>query len=285
MAYNRVVNLKAGTVDQALMVSGLDVSFKVERSRAFASNSAQIEIFNPSETTINDILKEGNSVVLEAGYEDEGVGVIFIGQITTSVPSNNGVDTIVKIEAQSLQGSDTPLSSLVVSLSYKPDTTLNKPLEEIATAMGLATYGLDLVSDLKLTNGYVFTGLAKNALKYCREIIEKDGLILYVDNDIMYVVAEANNSDVKSAYMTPDSGLLEAAPLKSTKKKGAKDEKKLANKITFTSILNPQVGPNSVIEVDNYRNVFGLYVVDKCTFTGSNFGSSPFTIQGEGIGV
>ena len=102
MAYNRVVNLKAGTVDQALMVSGLDVSFKVERSRAFASNSAQIEIFNPSETTINDILKEGNSVVLEAGYEDEGVGVIFIGQITTSVPSNNGVDTIVKIEAQSL---------------------------------------------------------------------------------------------------------------------------------------------------------------------------------------
>jgi hypothetical protein len=283
LAYNRVVSLKAGDQLSAYEINDLHFEFEVDRSRDFKSNIAKIKIYNPNETTINNILDVGSSIVLEAGYEDEGTGLIYSGQITTSFPDNNGVDTILQLESNSLQGSKELLASLVVSLSYAPESSVDKPIKEIANIMGLATYGLENISDIIMQNGYVFTGLAKEALRYCKDIIEKEGFIVFIDNDTIIVSSEASPEEVNVTDLRQETGLLNAAPLKSTKNKGKKDEKKLENKITFTSIMNPQIAPNKHIQVDNRRTINGLYVVDKCFFRGSNFGSKPYIVRGEAI--
>lgn len=283
MAYLRKVILTAGDSVDGAIISDLHIKFEVVRDRTFKANNAKIKIYNPAESTINNILKEGNSIVLEAGYEDEGTGVIYIGQITSSIPRYPGTDVIVEIESNSLQGDSEKLQAVTLSLTYAPGNYLKGVLENIAKIMNLAVYGIDEVSKVLLPNGYVFTGTPKAALKYCREILEKDGLIVYIDNNSIIISKEVNPPQVTTVELIPASGLLSASKMKTTKDKGKEDEKKLANKIVFKSILNPNVGPNVFLSVDNLRDIKGLYVVDKCTFTGANFGTAPYTVRGEAI--
>lgn len=283
MAYLHKVILTAGDSVDGAVISDLHIKFEVVRDRTFKANNAKIKIFNPTDTTINNILKEGNSIVLEAGYEDEGTGVIYIGQITSSIPRYTGTDVEVEIESNSLQGDSEKLQSVTISLTYKPGDYIKGVIENISKVMNLAIYGIDEISNLKLPNGYVFTGTPKAALKYCREILEKDGLIVYIDNNSIIISKEVDPPQVTTVALTPESGLLSANKMKSTKDKGKEDEKKLENKVVFKSILNPNIGPNVFLDVDNLRDIKGLYIVDKCTFTGANFGTTPYVVRGEAI--
>jgi len=285
LAYKKKIILKAGDLIEALEISALHLRFEVTRDRQFKSNKAKIRIFNVTKNTTNNILKKGKSIVLEAGYEDEGTGVIYIGQITSAVPGYNGYDTYVDIESNSLQSSSIDLKSVTVSLAYGPNTGISGPIQEIANVMGLALYGIENVTGITLKNGYVFTGTPKQALRYCKEIVEKEGLIIFIDNDSLIISSEANPQEVTTTDLRPETGLLTASELVSTKNKGKKEEKKLSRKIVFKSILNPQIIPNKFVNVDNKRDINGLYVVDKCTFTGANYGTTPYVVRGEAIGV
>jgi NAD(P)-dependent dehydrogenase (short-subunit alcohol dehydrogenase family) len=90
MAFGRVVQLLVGKFDKGnesggetvLDLSGLDIEFDVTRSVEWYDNGAEITIYNPSPDTLNTIMNEGNSVILKAGYEDQGgAKTIFAGQI------------------------------------------------------------------------------------------------------------------------------------------------------------------------------------------------------------
>lgn len=285
MAFNRKASLKAGDLNQALLISDLHFKFEVNRDRQFKANNATIRVYNPSQSTINNVLQKGKSIVIEAGYEDEGTGVIYIGQITTSTPGREGPDTVLDIVSNSLQGTSEDLASTIISLSYKKETEVISVLKNLATIMNLAPYGLEHASGVALKNGYVFTGAPKSALDYCADIIKKEGLIIFIDNESLIVSPEVDPPEVGVTDLRVETGLLQAKKLNSTKDKGKAEENKLANKITFVSILNQQIGPNRHIQVDNGRDINGLYVVDKCTFTGANFGASQFTVKGEAIGA
>ena len=92
MAFGRVVQLLVGKFEKGNESSGetvLDLSqfemiFDVIRSVEWYDNGAEITIYNPSPDTLNTILNEGNSVILKAGYADEGgAKTIFAGQIAS----------------------------------------------------------------------------------------------------------------------------------------------------------------------------------------------------------
>src|SRR6056297_1359237 len=56
------------------------IDFKINYSKDKDNNSAKIEIFNLSKETIKNIIKD-NQIFLEAGYEDDKTGLIFVGYI------------------------------------------------------------------------------------------------------------------------------------------------------------------------------------------------------------
>ena len=80
MAFGRVVQLLVGKFSKgnesggetSLDLSALDIEFEVTRSVEWFDNGAEITIYNPKPYTLNSIMNEGNSVILKAGYEDEG---------------------------------------------------------------------------------------------------------------------------------------------------------------------------------------------------------------------
>ena len=281
MAFRRVVNLRAGREAEGIDLSELHIDFIVERSIDFSANSAQLKIFNPSFETIDSFLTKGNSIVLEAGYEDEGTGAIYVGQIVSSVSYKDGANRIVDVTAGSIQNANRELEYVTVSLSYARGVTVTTPLRDVANALGLATYGFELANTVRLQNGFTFAGTAKGMLNRLKNILINQDIDLFIDNTTI-VLFKRNTQDSRfsAVNLTPATGLIGSAQLTDNIVVGDKDED-FTQRVLFKSILNPALQPNGTIVIDSER-VSGVFIVEKLTFTGNNYGGD-FTTDGEAV--
>jgi hypothetical protein len=282
VAFNRRVEMKVGTSQTSVVISGLDITFDITRTRKFSNNVAKFKIYGALDDTISKILKKGNSVTFSAGYEDEGTGLIYVGQITQSIPSKNPPEKIVSLECGSIQDPKTELASVTVSLAYKKGTNISRPINEIGTALGLSICGLDNVSGIILANGYNLSGTAKDAMRYVQGILDRNGLGMFIDNSTLKIFEKGFGDKSSAVKLTTATGLLEAPKLTDNAEGDEKVQKQLSKRVLFKSILNYRIVPNGHVDIDN-KSVKGIYIVDKCSYKGDNFGGA-FEVSGEGIG-
>lgn len=281
MAFNRILTVKVGFENSGVLISDLNIDFQIERSIDFSVNTAQLKIYNPSVDTQEKFLKKGASIVVSAGYDDEGSGGIYVGQITESVKYKEGSNRIVDITAGSIQNANRDLAYVTVSLSYKRDTAVVTPLKDIATALGLANYGFEIAKSIKLSNGFSYAGSAKTALARCKDILNANGMDLFIDNTTI-VVFKRNTADTrfKVVYLTPDTGLIGTAKITDSSKAGNIEEE-FPLRVSFKSLLNPQLNPNGVVVIDK-STVTGTFIIEKISFSGNNYGGA-FIAAGEGV--
>lgn len=287
MAFKRIVEMKAGTTQTSVVISGLDISFDISRTRKFSNNIAKFKIYGALDDTISRVLKKGNSITFSAGYEDEGIGLIFIGQITQSIPTKNPPEKIVSLECVSgrsvdTQSNTTDLSSVTFSLAYKKGTNISRPIREIANVLGLSVCGLNNVSNITMANGYNLAGTAKEAMRYIQSILERNGLQLFIDNSTLKISKKGSGSKASAVKLTTKTGLLEAPKLTDNTEGDEKVQEQLTKRVLFRSILNYRIMPDGHVDIDN-NSVKGIFIVDKCNFKGDNFGGA-FEVSGEGIG-
>lgn len=281
MAFSRILTVKVGFESTGILISDLHIDFKIERSIDFSVNSANLKIYNPSVETQEKFLKKGASVIVSAGYEDEGSGVIYVGQITESAAYMNGPDRIVELTAGSIQNANRDLEYVTVSLSYKRNIAVTVPLKDIATALGLVTYGFQIARNVKLANGFTYAGSAKTAFARCKDILNANGMDLFIDNTTI-VVFEKKASDTRFAivYLTPTTGLIGAAKVTDSSKTGNTEEE-FPLRVSFKTLLNPQLNPNGVIVLEE-GSVTGTFILEKVSFAGNNYGGE-FSASGEGV--
>lgn len=281
MAFSRILTVKIGFEGIGTLISDLHIDFKIERSIDFSANSAELKIYNPSGDTQEKFLKKGASIIVSAGYRDEGVGGIYVGQITESVSYKNGADKIVDLTAGSIQNANRNLEYVTVSLSYKRNTSLATPLKDITTALGLATYGFDIAKKVNLPNGFTFAGSAKAALAKCKYILNSYELDLFIDNTTL-VVFKRRTADTrfKVVYLSPETGLIGTAKITDSSKVGNPEEE-FPLRVSFKSLLNPQLNPNGVIVIDK-STITGTFILEKVSFSGNNYGGA-FIATGEGV--
>lgn len=282
MAFNRLVEMKVGTSQTSVIISGLDITFDITRTRKFSNNVAKFKIYGALDDTISRVLKKGNSVTFSAGYEDEGIGLIYAGQITQSIPSKNPPEKIVSLECGSIQNPKTELASVTVSLAYKKGTNISRPINEIGTALGLSVSGLDNVSGIIMANGYNLAGTAKDAMRYIQSILDRNGLGLFIDNSTLKIFKKGSGSKVNAVKLTTSTGLLEAPKLTDNTEGDEKVQEQLTKRVLFRSILNYRIVPDGSVDIDN-NSVKGIFIVDKCNYKGNNFGGA-FEVSGEAIG-
>jgi len=281
MAFNRILTVKIGFENTGILISDLNIDFQIERSIDFSANSVQLKIYNPSVATQEKFLKKGASVTISAGYEDEGIGVIYVGQITESVSYKAGSNRVVDLIAGSIQNANRDLAYITVALSYKRDTAVITPLKDIAAALGLSNYGFEIAKRVKLSNGFSYSGSAKTALARCKDILNANGMDLFIDNTTV-VVFKRNTADTrfKVVYLTPETGLIGSAKLTDSSKAGNPEEE-FPLRMSFKCLLNPQLNPNGVVVLDK-STVIGTFILEKISFSGNNYGGT-FISMGEGV--
>lgn len=320
MAWGRIVSLKIGTdptnPSKAVEVSDLHFDFSINRSIAFAENTAEFKVFNATEDVRNQVLVEGANIVFEAGYDDIGTGTLFMGNITKSVSVKAGSDWITEIQAASTRSAQDPLKTTPVVLSYSPGSTIGEALQDVADLLGIVLTGGEQVSDITMTNGFVHVGSVRMALASYNKVLNSYNYGLFIDNNELVVFARAGSSTYKAIYLDYECGLLSVedkanahdeelkvqaqqerikkavtkkvareteASKKSTAKTVAKAKASIAEierkKITFKSLLHPKARPNGLVTIKTPQ-IDGTFLMEVLRFNGTNY-TEEFYLEGE----
>lgn len=320
MAFGRQVKLFVGNFEKgnkptetALDLSNLDIDFEVTRSIEWYDNEATIKLYNPTADTLNMLMSEGNSVILQAGYEDQEVGNIFVGQIAQVVAKRQNLDIVVNMTCLAARGAFYQLARLHCSINFKKGTTLKECLQELcdyAQIVLRAGFKKELAIGTKW--GFTSTGTFLEVIQDFNEIIFKPltGMRIYIDNNELIIFDSKNNIELEEVILNYETGLLACHEIRDEKLNkvnfgddpayymisgsdmGCPEPKNKPTKqidrikeIEFKSLMNVNLCPNSFVEINSLRNddydgligIKGRFIITDCKYKGSNYGSD-FTV-------
>jgi hypothetical protein len=269
MAFDRVTELKIGIFGEGVLISGLHIEFDITKSNEFEENIGEFIIYNANENTRKYVLKEGNNVVFDAGYKDEGTGTIFIGNITESISKQVGPDWITTIQAATIQTNLTALKNNYISLSFAEDTPVIQPLKKIASAVGLGVYGELNVSGIILQNGFTHAGSTRSALVNLKNILKSKDIGLYADNQeiVLYNLA-TKSGRFSTVLLDYQSGLKNISDITEHDNQG----KNKTKRFEIETILIPKIQPQGLLKVSANDPLDGVYFINKVRTFGNNFG-------------
>lgn len=215
-------------------LSQLRIRFQVTQHNLQSPNVGDITISNLSDQTVKRIKGEGTEVTLEAGYE-ENPGLIFKGQIIQKRSGReNPVDTYLNIIAQ---GGDQAYNHAVVSKTLAAGHTYK---DQVMTAYeALKPFGITLgkiadLGDKKMPRARVMFGMARDIL---RTIAISTGTSWSIQNNELTVTKNNEPKEGGAIVLNSRTGLI-GLPIQSI------------DGILVTCLLNPQIGPGSLIQIN-----------------------------------
>lgn len=315
MAFGRVVQLLVGKFDKgnesggetALDLSGLDIEFDVTRSVEWYDNGAEITIYNPSPDTLNTIMNEGNSVILKAGYEDQGgAKTIFAGQIAYVSPRRDGRDIVLEINCVQARGNFYQLARLHMAVSFPKNKKIRECLQEMCDYAQIVLRAgagavLDEGIDFPFRSCGTFNAVVREFYDYEEHQFGKT--IIYLDNNELIVMDRDKALDIEDVYLDHESGLLECRVERDeglnkvnfgddpnyfflSKKEGDVEPKKRPSKeidrikkVRGRCLMNAAMVPNCFVQIDSTDKndsysgsiaVKGRYIVTDCNYRGGN---------------
>lgn len=278
MAFNRIVKINVGTTTKAVSLDNLHCEFDIKKTGDLTKNSCVLTVFNASEDTINNYLSEGNIIEVYGGYEDEGLNLLFVGNITQAY-TRTDLKTATKItETQSLMLAGKYNNSLyaMVDLSYPKGNPLDIIVQDIADGLGFTTYNIKKLKSVLIPTAFAYSGYAHTALKKLDKILGELDYKMATDNNTILVQSITPKGTIEGVYLTPKTGLLEYKrnPDKTKKIKGSK-AKKTYKTFTFTSLLNGTLTIGKIVKLKT-KTFQSLGRVDNVQHKGANYGKKDF---------
>lgn len=307
--------LQAGGQQFGTVISDLHMEFEVKRSTRYTENTGSFKVYNAKESTRQWLQTPGLRVRFSAGYQEQiGLVGVFWGSVLPGVSTrkqgNDWVTTIPCVSSltESTGAEDiatwakkNPKASfeakkakvtaatnrIPVSLGYGPEARIRTILRDLAHISGLVLYGAEGLSDtLSFPNGWVYVGGLRGALDALDRMLRARGWKLYIDNTTMVVwPLDGGNVTVTAAYLTYSTGLrsLEAKIDQNTPPRLDRQGKRVEVRqaYDFECLLNPKIGPNTVVKLDTGAVVTTILVSD-VTHSGNNYGGD-FVTKGHGV--
>jgi len=243
--------------EQALDVSNLHCTFEVHKRRSQGASYAIVKIYNLANDTEQLIIKDGDRVVIEAGYEGTlgadqkndylkgpGImgekktanqqetatagqyGVIFDGQVIYPTRSKEtNADYVLTLSC--IDGNQ-PLNFNYIQMSVNKglnqrqifDTVCNNGSVKVPQAKVT-----DWLSQQKLPRGKVFFG---RAFDYVEDICRGNDATYYMDGGTVNLVKPSDIADEEAIQIDPFTGLI-GVPQQTT------------NGLNFRVLLNPSI--------------------------------------------
>lgn len=268
--FDRIASLTVGEKgnENGISFSDFRISFSIKKTANTESNTADIEIYNLSETTRELFSNIDNIVTLQAGYRQyEGEKILFVGNILDYSTKKQKADIILKLK---LGDGSKELTEKTFSKSYKPGTSGWTVLDDIIKKLGLPKNVTSKISNLlsskndQYANALSMTGLAKDQMS---KIMKKLNLEYSVQNGKIKIMELDGTDDENIVFLDADSGLI-GQPIKKTKK--IKHKKVVGYDIR--SLLRPELEPGSKILINSFNIDNSLFRVDSIDHIGDNYG-------------
>lgn len=263
MAFIRKIEVIAGPEGgEGFSVTENFITFDITKSNKKSMNKATIQIYNLSDDTMNIMKRRDNLILIRAGYEDETINDLFVGNIVHSSVKRERVDKVLEIEAHDGQRS---LMTRTVSLGFDSRVAVTTVLNNIFSVLAYPVVGRERIpAGEQYNNGYAFAGYARKALE---EVLEKVGLKYSVQNEQIFIYKEDDEAvQTTGLLLSPETGLLSLDPKEERKKRNTTQQKA---EYSAKSLLFPQLIPGAQIQIKKGK-VDTFFVVQSGVYKGDN---------------
>ncbi len=254
------------SVADGILVEGLRMSFKVEKTLTKNPNTCELTITNLSAERRAQLQKHGVRVILRAGYK-ETVAQIFSGDARTIDHSHDKASWHTKIQCGD---GERAFQFARFSETYAPGARVSDVIRDVATALGLDV-GNAVAQTRALTGpldsfvtGYVAHGRASNVLD---ELLRSVGLTWSIQDGALQVLSSTEAVPGEGLLISASSGLVGSPEYGNPEKKGGPAP------LIVKSLLQPtaRCGALIALESESHR---GTYRITKLSHSGDTAGTS-----------
>ncbi|TLX12154.1 hypothetical protein [Rhizobium sp. MHM7A] len=256
----------------------LRIEFSIDKDTSSSPNSAEITIFNLSESHRNSVGKEFDAITLEAGYippeGDGNVGVIFKGAVRDVEHRREGPNILTII---SCGDGSKALRRATISKSFPKGTPvkdvvdeLSKQLEKEGVSRGEWKFPNDVESKT-FKRPYAVCGSCSRELD---TIGRGNGFYWNIQNETMEIVP-GDGYIGGVVLITPETGMIGTPAITD-------------NGVRVTALLNPEIRPNRRVQLKSdtleMNGDDGMYRVTSVSYSGNNMdGDFKVDITGEAL--
>lgn len=231
----RQCRLVIGKNGKGLDLSALRITFDVKKDDQTTPNSARICVYNPAPDTINQALKEFDTVSLDAGYVD-GMGLIYAGNIIQVRRLRKNADIILEISAGD---GDTAYNYGVINTTLAAGATSRDKLNAMAKAMAIGNVDtgaavLAASTGRALPRGKV---LYKPVKDYMREFGRDEHAQVFIDSGKLTTIKRDGYLPGTPVELAPGTGLIGAA-------------QQTLDGVEASSRLNPEIRIGGLVHID-----------------------------------
>jgi hypothetical protein len=231
--YRILVDIGGG---KAFDVSELRCSFEIVKTAYLEANQSILSIYNLNPEDENKLIKQGQRIIIEAGYQGSQYGLIFSGNVIQPLRSKeNGVDyllTLVSMDADRYATYGLVVASLVAQQTSRDaiQVLMTKSSQEVGA-------GFLTNTNIVYPRGKVMFGMSKN---YLAQIARSENATYYTEDGKVNIISAADVKKGQILDFGPQTGLI-----------GTPTQTEMG--IECTVLLNPQVHINTLFHIDNKR--------------------------------
>lgn len=261
--------LTVGSLD----VSDLDLAFHVERQLGHSPGTAVVKVWNLHDTSP---IRVGETLALRAGFEDDGdpPPTIFVGDVRhadTREDKGHASDLVTEIHAR--DGGEQYFLARAAR-SYAPGTAIATAIRDLADDLGVGLGNLGQTvfamrnGATSFPDGWAFQGPARSGLN---TLLRACGLRWSIQHGALQILPRGRGAPGEIVLLTPDSGLIEAAPEEASN--NPRTAARNRGKVKARCLLQGGLEPGRSVRIEN-RTLSGEYVIHKLTVEGDTTGDT-----------
>lgn len=220
----------------------IEIDFDIPFSDKEEPDISEINLYNISDTSMNQVRDEG-FILVNAGYRELGnMGNLLTGQVERVIPQWRGTDRIVKVIA-----SDGAKSwrSAEFSKSYAAGTKASYIMRELANILGYDILDINPVEDKEFLRGYTVKGKASDSLK---SLVKATKSKMFINKNRLVIRDKHDGMDL-GFILNSDSGLI-GSPEQEVREIEENGVKKTEVRYRVQCLLNPLLETDGIIEID-----------------------------------
>jgi hypothetical protein len=242
----------------------LDMTFSVAKTLDREPNTAEINVFNLSETSRRAVEEETDQqVILSAGYDQpDGVSDIFTGQLRKGSSVKRGPDIITTIEAAD---GEKRLREARINTSFAPGASLKTAVEAAANSLRVgignlaeSSASLDFEGlGRQFVEGVVLSGPTREELT---GLLDSAGYEWTIQDGNLQLLQRGKGLIGTAIVLSPSTGLIDSPSIDSE------------GVLTARTLMIPNLFPGRRVQVES-RFATGIYRITKSQYTGDTRGN------------